>query len=232
MLTTMGGHVCLSWGRRGARDATERGDLVVIVDVLRFSSAATTAAAHGASVRPLEWVAGARVGRLSPLHYVGAEAGRVYEVSSPNGAVCCRHGGAVLVGSLLNAKATAAAAATTAAAEGVDVTVLACGERWRDTGRLRFALEDYLGAGAILSRLHADAGCNCSADAELCARAFEAAAPDLERLIRECPSGRELQELSKGDDVRHSARLDLYDVAVVMRDGLLSAPPSPSSPGA
>ena len=187
MLTRMGGHVCLSWGRRGAREAAKRGDLLVIVDVLRFSSAVTTAAAHG---------------------------------------------GAVLVGSLLNAKATAAAAATTAAAEGGDVTVLACGERWRDTGKLRFALEDYLGAGAILSRLHADAGCNCSADAELCARAFEAAAPDLERLIRECPSGRELQELSKGDDVRHSARLDLYDVAVVMRDGLLSAPPSPSSPGA
>jgi phosphosulfolactate phosphohydrolase-like enzyme len=38
----------------------------------------------------------------------------------------------------------------------ISVTVIACGERWNipsEDGELRMALEDYLGAGAILSYL-------------------------------------------------------------------------------
>ena len=226
ILTPMNRQLHMGWGHREAGDAAERGDLLVVVDVLRFTSAATTAAAHGAIVRPLEWTWGAAVGTKSPVHYIEAEVSKIYDVSSPNGAMCCRHGGEVLAGSLLNAAATAAEAMQLASAEGTDVTVLACGERWHDTRKLRFALEDYLGAGAILSHMRGSA--TMSADAELCARAFDAAGADLERLVRECPSGRELVEWGKGSDVDHACRLDLYDVAVVKRDGLL-VPASGSS---
>jgi 2-phosphosulfolactate phosphatase len=50
------GYRCrLEWGRRGARAAAERGDILVVVDVLRFSSAVITGVAHGAIVYPCAW---------------------------------------------------------------------------------------------------------------------------------------------------------------------------------
>jgi hypothetical protein len=44
--------VRLAWGRRGAHDAAERGDILVVVDTLRFSTAAVTAVHHGALIYP------------------------------------------------------------------------------------------------------------------------------------------------------------------------------------
>lgn len=41
-----------AWGRRGVRDAAECGDILVVVDTLRFSTAAATAAHHGARIYP------------------------------------------------------------------------------------------------------------------------------------------------------------------------------------
>lgn len=39
-------------GERGARAAAERGDIVIIVDVLSFSSTVTAAMEHGAEIYP------------------------------------------------------------------------------------------------------------------------------------------------------------------------------------
>lgn len=44
--------VRLAWGRRGIAGAVERGDAVIIVDVLSFSSAVVTAVNAGGRVRP------------------------------------------------------------------------------------------------------------------------------------------------------------------------------------
>ena len=44
--------VRLAWGRRGAHDAAERGDILVVVDTLRFSTAAATAIHRGALIYP------------------------------------------------------------------------------------------------------------------------------------------------------------------------------------
>jgi 2-phosphosulfolactate phosphatase len=55
----------------------------------------------------------------------------------------------LLVGALLNARAVAAAVARLLAETDLSVTVLACGERWKEPnedGELRFAIEDYLEA--------------------------------------------------------------------------------------
>jgi hypothetical protein len=96
----------------------------------------------------------------------------------------------LLVGALVNAWAVAEAVARIVAdadrhSEGaggrpLSVTVLACGERWKqpnEDGELRFAIEDYLGAGAILAAL--PSRLSRSPEALVCQGAFLAARDDL-----------------------------------------------------
>jgi 2-phosphosulfolactate phosphatase len=65
------GYRCrLEWGRRGARVDAERGDALVVIDVLRFSTATVTAVQHGGIVYPCAWTD-------DPVAYaarIGAEA--------------------------------------------------------------------------------------------------------------------------------------------------------------
>ena len=240
------GYRCrLEWGRRGARAAAERGDVLVVVDVLSFSSTVATAVHGGGVVYPCAEgedpdALAARVGAeravarrdvpgrgrfsLSPLTYLEIESGTRVVLPSPNGATCCRHAATVphlFVGALLNARAVAGAVARVLLdAADLSVTVLACGERWQaasEDGGLRFAIEDYLGAGAILAGLPFPR----SPEARVCAGAFREACGDLEAVLWECGSGRELRAKGCDGDVRHAARLDLYDSIPVMRAGRL-----------
>jgi 2-phosphosulfolactate phosphatase len=79
--------------------------------------------------------------------------GTVVVIPSPNGATisveAAGFGAAVVCGCLRNARAVAEAAA------GSTIAVIAAGERWPGGG-LRPAIEDILGAGAILAHLHND----------------------------------------------------------------------------
>jgi 2-phosphosulfolactate phosphatase len=234
----------LDWGRRGARLAAERGDVIVIVDTLRFSTTAVTIVQRGGSVYPCRededpTGVAARVGALagplpntaagqdtlSPCAYLTLEPGTRVAIRSPNGATCSRYAEpspALFVGALINAAAVAAAVTQELRNADRRVTVIACGERWQqpsEDGELRFALEDYLGAGAILSCLQQE----MSPEARVCAGAFLAVRDALEALLLDCDSGRELVERGLGDDVRHAARLDLYAAVPVMRGGYLQA---------
>ena len=249
------GYRCrLEWGHRGARVAAERGDVLVVIDVLRFSTATVTAVQHGGVIYPCAWsddpeAIAERVGAeaavrrravpgqgrfsLSPLTFTGIEPGTRVVLASPNGATCSRYGSSVphlLVGALVNACAIAEAVADLLASTDLNVTALACGERWKEPnedGELRFAIEDYLGAGAILAGL--PARLSRSPEAQTCQGAFLAARDDLRSILRESGSGRELREMGYPEDVEHAARLDVYDAVPVMHDDMLTAlhPPGP-----
>lgn len=240
------GYRCrLEWGRRGARRAAERGDTLVVVDVLCFSTAVAAAISRGATIYPCakQDEAGAlaarvgaevavhrrdvpRYGRfsLSPLTFEAAEAGARIVLASPNGATCSRYGQSVphlFVGALVNARAVAAA--VTQVLDGDPrhcVSVLACGERWQEAsedGDLRFAVEDYLGAGAILS--HLPGRVSRSPEALVCEAAFGGAAAQLAAVLAGCGSGRELQARDYGRDVEFAARLNVYDAVPVLVNG-------------
>ncbi|MFE5318669.1 2-phosphosulfolactate phosphatase [Paenibacillus sp. NPDC056579] len=165
---------------------------------------------------------------LSPLSFKPADRGRRIVVCSSNGAACtsaASDASALLIGCLRNAAAAAQAAEQLrrASPPGACVTVVPCGEQWDDDSgdgqRLRPAIEDYLGAGAILARLSGSR----SPEAELCAAAFERTAGRLRELIWDCGSGRELRTRGYEQDVLHSTRLDVSSAVPMLVDGTFFA---------
>ena len=230
----------LDWGRHGARAAAERQDILVIVDTLSFSTAVVTAVQRGGLVYPcaedeqpgaLAQRIGGEVavrrkdvpakGRfsLSPLTYLHLAPGTRIVLASPNGATCSRHARAVpflFVGALVNAEAVATVVSHLLDTTDRCVTIIACGERWHPPsadGALRVALEDYLGAGAILASLRYEQ----SPEARVCAGAFTHSRRDIAALLWECGSGRELRSMGFPEDVHHAAQLNSYDAVPVMR---------------
>jgi 2-phosphosulfolactate phosphatase len=157
---------------------------------------------------------------LSPLTYVTLAPATRIVLASPNGATCSRYARAVpyvFVGALLNAAAVAAAITQTLDLTHGAVTIIACGERWptpSEDGALRFAIEDELGAGAILSYLNYSK----SPEARTAEGAFMQLRPDLAEVLTECGSGRELHAKGWGADVDHCAQLNAYAAVPVMRD--------------
>jgi len=230
----------LEWGRDGARRASAQRDILVIVDTLRFSTAVVTAVHHGAIIYPCDptddpEALARRVGAvvaayrrdmlathpysLSPLSYDEAPAGTRIVLPSPNGAVCSRYGRDaphLFVGALVNATAVSRAVSSILARTEAAVTIIACGERWpapTDDGELRVAIEDYLGAGAILSRLPFSK----SPEARVCEAAFLGAQGQLRELLQDSVGGRELRQKGYGADVARAACLDLYEAVPTMR---------------
>ncbi len=89
--------------------------------------------------------------------------------------------------------------------------IIACGERWPDDS-LRFAIEDWLAAGAIISRMpHAR-----SAEAEAASAAFERLRGELAEALRGSLSGRELVEAGWSDDVDVASELDADDLVSIL----------------
>src|SRR2546428_453857 len=209
------------WGMHGLR-AVASGNIVVIVDVLSFSTAATVAVGRGATILPCEWnderaaalaatehaeVASKRgEGRftLAPASLRNIPRGSRLVLPSPNGSTLAfvareLDAAAVVIGCLRNA----AAVASWASKQKRDVAVIAAGERWHD-GTIRFAIEDWLGAGAIISRMVG----NRAAEAEAAAAAFERLRHTLHAILSTCPSGRELIDAGYPDDIDIAAELD------------------------
>lgn len=223
------------------RAGRARGDVLVLVDVLSFSTAVATGASRGVVFYPagsrrraealaLEREAVASVPRketrpgrysLSPRSYLEAPPGLRVALRSPNGArmaILSKGAPAVLVAGIVNASAAGGAASAGAKAAGCGVTIVACGERSPETGRRRrFAAEDFLGAGAVAAAVDLPR----TGEAETAVRAFEACRGDLEAVLLQTRSGLELVAAGFGEDVAWAARLDSIPGAPLLQDGEL-----------
>ncbi len=229
--------VHLEWGERGAGEAADRGDDVIVVDTFAFSTTLTMAVERGARVAPVgrgetappdTFVLAkerddpdARV-TLSPLSIVRVQAGDRLALTSLNGAAvvaACRHAPRVVVGCVRNRSAVAAAIRPDRR-----TTVVACAERWSSIGAghgVRPALEDWLGAGAIIAAL---SGVTLSPEAQAAATTFTAAGDNLETWLRECVSGRELVARGWGAELDLLVALDASPVVPVLAaDGFFEA---------
>jgi 2-phosphosulfolactate phosphatase len=191
------------WGPAGLRELAPASDVVVIVDVLSFTTAVEIATARGAAVFPYPlWDEGAAAyaasvgaevaasgrGRgfsLSPASLREIPAGCRLVLPSPNGAALsfgAEHP-AVLAGCLRNAAAVGKAASRL----GKTIAVIPAGETWPN-GELRPGLEDWLGAGAVIA---ACAGSR-SPEARAAVAVFDRFRADLAGALRASGSGKEL----------------------------------------
>jgi len=140
---------------------------------------------------------------LSPASLLAIPHGTKIVLPSPNGSLLTLQAAEMattLAGCLRNASAVAAAAQEL----GRSFAVIACGERWRDGG-LRPAVEDLIGAGAIIQALPGSR----SPEAESALAAFTRFHAELPTALRECVSGRELIARGFADDVKESAQLNV-----------------------
>jgi len=226
------------WGLDGLRSLAPVVSVVVIVDVLRFTSAVSAAIETGSVVLPYPLssseaasfaaqrsavLAGRREDggpSLSPTDLLTMSAGTRLVLPSPNGATlayAARQLGKVrvLAGCLRNATATARHALRISG--GDPVAVIAGGERWGDmSGPIRPAFEDLVGAGAILTALDpsgAVAAPRCSPEASAARAAFQFARPRLFEHLSMSASGRELLDLGWEDDVATASAHDVTDLA-------------------
>ena len=219
------------WGA-AAVAALAPADITIVVDVLSFTTCVDVAASRGAAILPYPWndasaaefaraqhaeLAGRRRQArysLAPESYLDAPDSLRCVLPSPNGAqvtlVAARTAPIVLAGSLRNARAVAEAAQRL----GSTFNVIPAGERWLD-GSLRPALEDWLGAGAILRWLPASR----SPEAESAVALFERHRERLVETLDQCGSGRELAGRGHDRDKFIAGQLDV-SACVARFDGV------------
>lgn len=225
----LGAEVAVDWGPNGLRAVGPGADAVVIVDVLRFTTTVDVAISGGITVIAHRWdrpgdaaaVAASRGAvlaargsdaagpSLSPASMLDLPIGTKVVLPSPNGSalvVGASEIGAstVIAGCLRNTAAVADALAGASR-----IAVIAAGERWGSgTGPVRFAIEDFLGAGAIADALQRQ-GRQLSAEATVAAQSFRAVGRvEVSATVADSASGRELIARGFADDIAMATDID------------------------
>jgi 2-phosphosulfolactate phosphatase len=220
------------WGPAGAAELARVCAVLVVVDVLSFTTAVDVAVGRGMRIHPFPWDQQAReygerlgasvaVGRgkvtpdqpwsLSPSALMRAPVVADLVLPSPNGAAICSAasstGAAVVAASLRNASAVAQWLRVSGFGRpSASIGVVAAGERWPD-GTLRPCVEDLLGAAAVLDGL-AQLGTSLSVEAAVTLAAL-ASVPDLPSAVQRCVSGQELIERGYAEDVAVAVQVDV-----------------------
>jgi 2-phosphosulfolactate phosphatase len=215
------------WSSAGIASLGPEVAALVLVDVLRFTTAVEVATAQGAAVHPAPWPFDARTTRpvlvegdrfevadgsgprhlsLSPRSLRGLRAGDRIILPSANGSRCAMAAAAYAIPVVAACLRNAAAVAewVRGSCGGRPVGVIACGELRRDGG-LRPALEDQIGAGAVVAALPGTRSPAASAAAAV----YRYALRTVEAVLSGSPSGRELHERGRAEDVEWAAAVDV-----------------------
>jgi 2-phosphosulfolactate phosphatase len=219
------------WGEQGLATLGPTSDAIIIVDVLSFCTCVAIAVARGARIYPYGRSDDAAIecarsmnadlaGRrgksrysLSPQSFMDIPAGSRVVLPSPNGSALSLAAGqaSTFAGCLRNSRVTARVAMRC----GKSFAVIPCGERWKQDGALRPAVEDLIGAGAIIRHLPGTQ----SPEAKLAVEAFRSTEGNLMSVLRGCCSGRELAEMGYTEDILLAGEVDVEACAAVLRGG-------------
>lgn len=217
------------WGLAGIQHLTLGSDVVIIIDVLSFTTCVDIATSRGAMVYPYKGEEAAKFAEekgailaernrqarfsLSPQSLMSVEAGMKLVLPSPNGSALSTATGDVptLAACLRNAEAVAHAAQKI----GKRIAVIPAGERWKHDGSLRPSLEDWIGAGAVISYLNG----NKSAEAQAAELIFQRYQENLLPTFKMIGSGIELIEQGFLPDVELAAALNVSQNAPRLIEG-------------
>ncbi len=226
-----------AWGRAGLTALREACGVFVIVDVLCFSTSVDVAVARGAAVLPfpLEKYGADDAARrgdavlakprreaaggpsLSPASLTQLAPGTRLLLPSPNGSALSAmvQDATAFAASLRNATAVAAAVQQAGQETASQrVAVIAAGEHWPG-GALRPAIEDLLGAGAVIARLRGA----LSPDARAAKAAYLDLKDEIAATLRESLSGQELIAAGFSEDVEMALQEDASTAVPLLRDG-------------
>ena len=236
--------VRFEWGAAGAAMLAEACSVLVVVDVLSFTTAVSVAVERGTKVHPFPWdgpesvayaervgavlAAGRRAATvehpwsLSPHALRHAPAVGDLVLPSPNGSAICAAaastGAQVVAACLRNGPAVSRWLLAHGYGTAVrPVGVVAAGERWPD-GALRPAVEDLLGAALVLDGLSGAPG-GLSVEAAVVLSVLGAVS-DVPAAVRGSASGRELTVAGFAADVDVAVRVGASEVVPVLRGGV------------
>jgi 2-phosphosulfolactate phosphatase len=220
------------WGGFGVSQLAPISDAIVIVDVLSFSTSVDIAVGNGAIVYPYQWKDESALAyaqsrdailanfertsktgyTLSPTSLLSITSGTRLVLPSPNGSTLSLTTGVTptFAGCLRNAQAIA----NSVQQYGLRISLIPAGERWPD-GSLRPAIEDWVGAGAIIHYLPG----NRSPEAELAENAFLHFKDNLSSCLNPSSSGKELIGRDFASDVKLAAAFNQSQSAPQLTDG-------------
>ena len=215
-------HIRFEWGLSGVEALTGESDVIIIVDVLSFTTCVDIVVGNDGVVLPyngkgedLATFAKEREAlyanparrhetgfSLAPSSLMTIPAGTRLVLPSPNGSTLSLSTGETqtMAGCLRNAKAVAEKASQL----GQRISVIAAGERWKG-GLLRPAIEDLIGAGAIITYLDH----HRSPEAEIAVASFQRVQTNLLKTLKRCGSGKELIGRGFAEDVNLAGQLNV-----------------------
>lgn len=231
-------NVSVEFFARDARRAAKRGDVVVVIDVLRCSSSIIAALSRGATaIIPVRTVreareisrshpgfilAGERKG-LAPSGFRYGNSPSVFSraklegmrliLTTTSGTMAISQAKAakhILIGAFLNAKSAAESSFNLASEEGCGITLALSGEKGS------FSLEDFLGAGAIVDSFSEHLILSDAAQASVLA--FHTAKPSLLDTIKQGGHAKHLINIGFEEDVNLSSQLDRYTITPYLKD--------------
>lgn len=214
------------WGLKGIKALAPVSDVIIIVDVLSFSTSVDIACSNGALVYPNipgsntdlptdSILAGPRDLNnfsLSPYSLLEIPPETKLILPSPNGSTLSLSTGDTLTlcACLRNFRSVAAYAMD----HGKKISVIPAGERWED-GTIRFALEDLFGAGAVLSCLKG----SHSPESTMAVNLYHSLHNEETETLLKCASGIELVEKGFEVDVYLATDMNVSECVPVLDNG-------------
>jgi 2-phosphosulfolactate phosphatase len=221
----------LEWGHKGVQELAPISDVIIIVDILSFSTCVDIATQNGAIIYPYRWKDKSAIEYAKTIDSEVADFNRKYTdgfslsptsllkikpatkliLPSPNGSTLTLSTGTTptLCGSLRNAKSVAHFAKK----YGKKISIIPAGEQWVDK-TLRVAFEDLVGAGAIISYLTG----SLSPESKTALTIFENSKINLTEEIKKCSSGKELIDRGFDKDILLACELNTSDNVPVLTD--------------
>lgn len=227
---------------KDACKAVQRGDVIIVIDVLRCSSTIIAALVNGAKgiipaktlrearayhqEHPEFILAGERRGLKpkgvdlgnSPLEFSPETIrGRHVILTTTSGTIAislAKNGRWTLIGALLNVKAVAEAAMKIAEKEQIGISLVLAGKKGK------FSLEDFICAGAIVESLPKERVKH--SDAALAALfAFQQARGSLSSIVQLGNHAHFLKSIGFEADIEFCCRIDAFGIVPVYEDGVI-----------